>query len=63
MSYHGSVEIYIKSLPRQGYERNRYAEYAKTVDVALAEFVKDMHKFYDSYTNKCSFGPESKKKK
>ena len=41
---------------------NQYASYAKAVGVDLAEFVKDMLKFYDPYTHKALFGPASKKK-
>ena len=42
---------------------NQYEAYAKAVDADLAEFVKDMLKFYDPYTYKGLFGPASKKKK
>ena len=41
---------------------NQYESYAKAVGVDLAEFVKDMLKFYDPHTYKCLFGPGSKKK-
>jgi len=40
----------------------QYEAYAKAVGANLAEFTKDMLKFYDPYTYKCLFGPGSKKK-
>ena len=39
-----------------------YADYSKSVGADLAEFVKDMLKFYDPYTYHCLYGPGSKKK-
>jgi DNA-binding XRE family transcriptional regulator len=40
----------------------QYEAYAKAVGVNLADFTKDMLKFYDPHTYKCLFGPASKKK-